>query len=95
MTMLEHIMGPPMAAPESRFMRRLRIMFTVLASTTAVSILLLDMLVMLLGRVATGGALAALITLTALTGTIFFLRKSRIDDRWILDRGFDCEGDGA
>jgi hypothetical protein len=95
MTMLEHIMGPPMAAPESRIMRRLRIMFTVLASTTAVSILLLDMLVMLLGRVAMGGALAALIALTALTGAIFFIRKSRIDDRWILDCGFDCEGDGA
>ena len=37
----------------------------------------------------------ALITTSVLIALVYFIRKARIDDRWLLDRGFDREGQGS
>ena len=93
--MLERLMGPPMAAPETAGMRRLRFAVIALASATALGILALGLIVHLVGRVVAGGLLAALITTSVLIALVYFMRKARIDDRWLLDRGFDREGQGS
>ena len=93
--MLERLMGPPMAAPETAGMRRLRFAVIALASATALGIVALGLIVHLVGRVAAGGLLAALITTSAFIALVYFIRKARIDDCWLLDRGFDREGQGS
>lgn len=95
MRILENLMGSPMAAPESRFMRRLRMVFIGLASGTMGGIAALGSIVGLVGRAGAGALLAALIGATLLVGLIFFIRKHSIDDRWILERRFDREEEGA
>jgi hypothetical protein len=93
--MLERLIGLPMAAPETPKMRQFRLIFIALASATTVGISALGMLIHLVGRVGAGGALAALIAATLLVGLVFFTAKSRRDDRWILERGFEREGGGV
>lgn len=88
-------MGPPMAAPETLGLRRLRWFMICGLETCAVQILLLGWLIGLLGRVAIGAAVAVSLGVTIVATCLYLFRKSRADDRWILDRGFDKEGEGA
>ena len=95
MNVLERLMGPPMAAPETRGLRRLRWVMICGLETCAVQILLLSWLIDVFGRVATGAAVAVSLATTIVATGIYVARKSRADDRWLLDRGFDTEGEGA
>ncbi len=95
MTALERLVGPPMAAPETAFMRRLRFVFIGFAGASALGIVGIDLIVALCGRVAAGGALLATIAVACVSGTIFFYRKIRVDNRWIRARGFDRDGKGV
>lgn len=82
MKALERWIGPPMAAPETAFMRALR--FVVVASTgaSAIGVMGIDWIVARCGRAATGAALLFLIAAAVLSATVFFYRKIRADDRW-------------
>ena len=91
----EALFGPPMAAPETSRMRRLRIGFIALAALSGLLILGIDFVSGAIGRVATGGLMLVVLTLTTVVGAVFFWIKSRRDDRWIESRGFDREGEGA
>lgn len=91
----EDIFGPPMAAPETRAMSLLRFAFIAVATCTGIGIIAIAALVALFGRVATGGVLLALIVVAAVLGFAYFRTKMRRDDRWLLTRGFDREGEGA
>jgi hypothetical protein len=95
MKMLERLMGPPMAAPETRGLRRLRWFMICGLETCAVQILLLGWLIGLFGRFAIGAAVAISLTVTIVATCIYLIRKSRADDRWLLSRGFGQEGEGA
>ena len=88
----EDIFGPPMAAPESGAMRRLRFAFIALATLTAAGIAMIGMLADVFGRPGAGGLLALLVIVTALVGMVWLRTKTRRDDRWILSRCFDAEG---
>lgn len=92
MTMLEHFIGYPMAAPESKAMRRLRFTFIGLAGLSGLSILGIDVLVSFVGRVIVGAVLALLLLVTAVTALLFFFKKSRIDDQWLLEQTSEPEG---
>jgi hypothetical protein len=92
---LERIVGAPMAAPETRAMRRLRFAFTALVSATGLGVLTLDLLVAYLGRAGAGGMLSALIVITTIIGCLFFFRKNQADGRWLLARGFAREDEEA
>ena len=85
MKALERWIGPPMAAPETAFMRTLR--FVVVASTgvSALAIAGIDLIIAQCGRAATGAALLAMISVAALSAAIFFYRKIRADDRWLME----------
>jgi hypothetical protein len=93
MNPLEHMMGPPMAAPESQGMRALRIGFIVSVSATGLGVLGLSSLVVLFGRAGAGAVLFGLITFTAIAGVVFVVTKTRRDDRWLAARGFDRDGE--
>ena len=75
-------------------MRRLRIIFIVLVSASGLSVVTLDRWVAVFGSAGAGGALLALMATTAILGAVFFIRKNRNDDHWLLARGFDCDGEG-
>ena len=87
MKALERWIGPPMAAPETATMRTLR--FVVVASTgaSALGIAGIDLMIARCGRAATGAALLAMIAVAALSAAVFFYRKIRLDDRWLMERG--------
>lgn len=91
---LEALFGPPMAAPETAAMRRLRFAFIGIALATGIAIVLIELLIGSFGRVMTGGVLVVLVALTVLSGVVFVVVKTRRDDHWILARGFDGEGEG-
>lgn len=95
MKMLERLMGPPMAAPETRGLRLLRWFMICGLETCAVQILLLGWLIDLFGRVAMGAAVAISLAVTIAATALYLVRKSRADDHWLLTRGFDHEGEGA
>ena len=86
MKALERWIGPPMAAPETATMRALR--FVVVASTgaSALGIAGIDRIIAQCGRAATGAALLAMIAAAALSAAVFFYRKLRADDRWLMER---------
>ena len=86
MKALERWIGPPMAAPETAFMRSLR--FAMVASTgaSAIGIAGIDLIIARCGRAATGAALLVLIAAAALSGAVYFTRKIRADDRWLMER---------
>ena len=88
MKALERWIGPPMAAPETASMRALR--FVVVASTgaSALGIAGIDLIIAQCGRAATGAALLVMISVAALSAAVFFDRKIRLDDRWLMERGF-------
>jgi hypothetical protein len=88
MKALERWIGPPMAAPETAAMRALR--FLVVASTgaSALGIAGIDFIIEACGRAATGAALLVMISVTALSAAVFFYRKIRLDDRWLMERCF-------
>lgn len=88
MKALERWIGPPMAAPETATMRTLR--FVVVASTcaSALGIAGIDLIIEACGRAATGAALLVTIAIAALSAAVFFYRKIRLDDRWLMERGF-------
>ena len=87
MKALERWIGPPMAAPETATMRTLR--FVVVASTgaSALGIAGIDLMIARCGRAATGAALLVMIAVAALSAAVFFYRKIRLDDRWLMERG--------
>lgn len=87
--LLESVFGPPMAAPETRAMRRLRIAFIALAASTSIGVLGIGTIADLLGSAGAGGLLLTLGLVTCAVALVFVIRKTRLDDRWILDRGFD------
>jgi hypothetical protein len=89
MKLLERIFGPPMAAPETQSMRRLRMTFIAWACASALGVSATDAISSLCGRAAAGGMLLALLLLTGVTGSLFFYRKTRIDDAWFTARGFN------
>lgn len=93
MKLLEHFIGYPMAAPETDAMRRLRFMFIGLAGLSGLSILGIDVFVSFLGRAIVGAVLVLLLFVTAVTGAVFFFRKWRIDDQWLLDSTPEPEGE--
>lgn len=92
MTMLEHFIGYPMAAPESKAMRRLRFTFIGLAGLSGLSILGIDVFVSFVGRVIVGAVLVLLLLVTAVTALLFFFKKWRIDDQWLLEQTSEPEG---
>ena len=85
MKVLERWIGPPMAAPETAFMRTLR--FVVVASTgaSALGIAGIDFIIAQCGRAATGAALLVMLSVAASSAAIFFYRKTRADDRWLME----------
>ena len=85
MKALERWIGPPMAAPETATMRTMR--FVVVASTGASALAIggIDVIIARCGRAATGAALLVMISVAALSATIFFYRKTRADDRWLME----------
>lgn len=83
MNAIERVLGAPMAAPETQGMRRLRISVIALAAMLAVGFLMVGPLRALSGPVVTGGVLAGLLLTTVLTGAVYFIRKSRLDDAWL------------
>jgi purine-cytosine permease-like protein len=90
MSLLERLMGPPMAAPETPRMRRQRIALMWLSSMLGVGVLLVGAIRALLGPVVTGAAFAVLLLSTIVFGAVYFIGKARRDDAWlehlILDR---------
>lgn len=95
MKLLERLFGPPMAAPESPAMRRLRVGFIGSAAASALGVAAIDAVAAMFGRAAAGGALALLLLFTVIGGGLFLVRKARIDERWLLDRSFEREGEVA
>ena len=85
MKVLERWIGPPMAAPETATMRTLR--FVVVASTgaSALAIAGIDLIIAQCGRAATGATLLVMISVAALSAAVFFYRKIRLDDRWLME----------
>ena len=85
MKALKRWIGPPMAAPETAFMRTLR--FVVVASTgaSALAIAGIDLIIARCGRAASGSALLVMISVAVLSAAIFFYRKIRADDRWLME----------
>ena len=95
MKLLERLFGPPMAAPESPAMRSLRFSFIGAAAASALGVAAVGAIAALCGSAAAGGACALLLLSAAISGGLFFFKKSRIDERWILDRSFEREGEGT
>jgi hypothetical protein len=93
--LLEAILGVPLAAPETAVMRRLRFLYIASAACSCLGIVAIDQLVRACGRVAVGAGLLGLLVIAALSGAVFFWKKNRIDDAWLLNGGFDREGEGA
>lgn len=83
MSVLEKVMGPPMAAPETAAMRRLRMTVIVLASLLGAGPLLVGAIDAALGPIVTGAVFAVLLAVTLPTGAIYFVGKSRRDDAWL------------
>ena len=95
MKLLERLFGPPMAAPETAAMRSLRFSFIGSAAASALGVAAIEAVATMFGRAAAGGALALLLLFTVISGGLFFVWKSRIDERWLLDRSFEREGEEA
>jgi hypothetical protein len=95
MELLERLFGLPMAAPESPAMRCLRFSFIGAAVASALGVAAVGAIAALCGRAAAGGACAFLMLVTAISGGLFFFKKSRIDERWMLDGGIEREGEGT
>ena len=90
MKALERWIGPPMAAPETATMRTLRFVVVASTGTSALGIAGIDLMIARCGRAATGAALLVMIAVAALSAAVFFYRKIRLDDRWLMERG--CAG---
>ena len=95
MKILERLMGPPMAAPETQGLRRLRWVMICSLETCAVQLSLIGWLVGLFGRVAIGAAVALSLIVTTMATALYLIRKSRADNRWLLTRGFDQKTEGV
>ena len=93
MNWAEQIFGTPLAAPETRFMRCLRFAFIGSAAATVIGILAIDVASAILGRAGAGAFLLLLLLIAACSGSLFFYRKIRIDDAWLVDRDAEREGD--
>ncbi|ATW05709.1 hypothetical protein [Sphingorhabdus sp. YGSMI21] len=89
----EQIFGTPLAAPETSFMRRLRFIFIGSAAATVVGILAIDAVSTLLGRAGAGGFFFILLLVASISGCLFFYKKIRIDDAWLVERDLEREGD--
>jgi uncharacterized membrane protein YuzA (DUF378 family) len=95
MKLIARIFGAPMAAPETPSMRHLRFSVISLCASSALSVAGVDVIASLCGRAAAGAIVLAMLGVTAATAILFLIRKTRIDDAWLMDRGFDRQGDGA
>ena len=85
MKAFERWFGPPMAAPETAFMRTLRFVVVTSTGASALGIAGIDFIIAQCGRAATGAALLVMIAVTALSAAVFFYRKTRADDRWLME----------
>ena len=83
MTVLERVMGPGMAAPETPGMRHLRIALIGMAALLGAGVLSIETVVHVFGPVATGAIFAGLLVGTLATGGVYFARKARRDDVWL------------
>lgn len=83
MSVLEKVMGPPMAAPETPALRRLRFAVITLAALLGSGVLAAGAIDSALGPVITGALLAALLVSTLVTGRVYFAGKMRRDDAWL------------
>jgi hypothetical protein len=95
MKLAARIFGAPMAAPETPTMRRLRISAIRCCASSALSVAGVDVIASLCGRAAAGAIVLAMLGVTVAIAILFLIRKTRIDDAWLTDRGFESEGDGA
>ena len=77
-----------MAAPETATMRTLRFVVVASASASALGIAGIDLMIAQCGRAATGAVLLIMISVAALSAAIFFYRKLRLDESWLMERGF-------
>ncbi len=84
MKALERWIGPPMAAPETALMRTLRLVVVASTGGSALGIAGIDFIIAQCGRAATGAALLVMISVAALSAAVFFYRKTRADDRWLM-----------
>jgi hypothetical protein len=94
MKWFEALVGPPMAAPETTVMRRLRHTFISLAALSALGIVSLGLISAVIGRAATGGVLLLVMSGTVLIGIVYFVRKTRADDAWFDGRQSARDGEG-
>lgn len=92
MNWAEQLFGTPLAAPETVFMRRLRFIFIVSAGTIVIGILAIDIVSAVLGRAGAGAFLLVLLLIAACSGSLFFHKKVRVDDAWLVDRDAEREG---
>ena len=83
MNLAEKVMGPPMAAPETVPMRRLRLTVIALAAALCFGLVTIGSIRAALGPVVTGGLFAGLLAATLLVGSVYFVRKARRDDAWL------------
>lgn len=95
MKLAARIFGAPMAAPESQSMRRLRFSVISFCASSALSVAGVDVIASLCGRAAAGAIVLVILGVTASVTLLFLIRKTRIDDAWLMDRGLDQQGDGA
>ena len=93
MKALERWIGPPMAAPETAFMRTLRLVVVASTGASALAIASIDFIIAQCGRAATGVTLLVMISVAALSAAVFFYRKTRADDRWLMERCAAHDGD--
>ena len=92
MNWAEQIFGTPLAAPETFFMRRLRFVFIGSAGASVIGILAIEVVAAVFGRAGAGACLLVLLLIAAFSGSLFFYRKIRIDDAWLVDRDAEREG---
>ena len=85
MKALERWIGPPMAAPETALMRTLRYVMVASTGASAPGIAGIDLIIAQCGRAATGATLLVMISVAALSAAVFFYRKTRLDDRWLME----------
>ena len=76
-------MGPGMAAPETRGIRRLRIAVIGMAALLGTGVLGIEGIIALCGPVVTGAILASLLGATLGIGGVYFVRKAHRDDAWL------------
>jgi hypothetical protein len=80
---LERVIGPGMAAPETSGMRRLRIAVTGVAALLCTGLLGIDGIVSVVGPVMTGAIFAGLLVATLAPCGVWLVVKTRRDAAWL------------